>query len=68
MRATGKFLALGWTGLSLALPVALVGAAGGCSEPPGTVEQATRDEAGDKVVQDKMREFMSKKGAAPQKR
>jgi hypothetical protein len=64
----GKYFALGWTGLCLTLAMAFVGAAGGCSDSSGTVEQAQRDDAGDKVVQDKMREFMAKKGGAPKKK
>ncbi len=37
--------------------------AGGCGGSSGTIEQAGRDEAADKVAQDGMREFMSKKTA-----
>jgi hypothetical protein len=48
--------------------MAFLGTVGGCGDSTGTVEQAKRDEAGDKVVQDKMREFMSKKGGATHKK
>jgi hypothetical protein len=39
--------------------------AGGCSDSTGTIEQAKRDEATDGLVQDKMKDFMSKKGGYP---
>ncbi len=68
MSRIGRLLAVGWTCLCLGFATAFLGTAGGCSDSTGTVEQAKRDEAADQVVQDKMREFMSKKGGAPQKK
>ncbi|MGO9470414.1 MAG: hypothetical protein ACLQIB_42090 [Isosphaeraceae bacterium] len=68
MSRIGKFLAVGWTGLCVTLAMAFLGTVEGCSDSTGTIEQAKRDEAVDQVVQDKMKDFMSKKGGPPQKK
>ena len=67
MRQIGRFLAVGWTALCLTSAIGFLGASGGCSDSTGTIEQAKRDEAVDQVVQDKMKDFMSKKGAPSKK-
>ncbi len=68
MSRIGRFLAVGWTGLCVTLAMAFLGTIGGCSDSTGTIEQAKRDDAVDQVVQDKMKDFMSKKGGAAQKK
>jgi hypothetical protein len=64
MRRTGPVLAA----LAMALPFgfsagALV-TAPGCSGSSGTIGPAERNEEADKVGQDKMKEYMAKKGPA----
>ena len=59
MRA-GRIVVTMATILSFTFIVGTLGSAGGCSNE--TAGQAERDEAADKVAQDKMREFMKTKG------
>jgi hypothetical protein len=63
MKRAGRILAALAMALSFTFIIGTLGSAGGCSRSSGTLEQATRDEAADKVGQDKMREFMQKKPA-----
>ena len=58
MTRSARILAVIATILPLVGAAASVVPAGGCSGPEGPLPQAERDEAGDKVAQDKMREFM----------
>jgi hypothetical protein len=58
MRRAGGILAAFVLISSFTFIAGTVGSAGGCSGSGGAVDQAVRDEAADKVAQDKMREFM----------
>jgi len=68
MSRIGNFLIVGWNALCVTFALVLLGSVGGCTDSTGTVEQAKRDEVGDKVVQDKMREFMLKKSGPVHKK
>jgi hypothetical protein len=54
--------------VSFILVIGALGSSGGCSGSSDSIEQAPRNEEADKVAQDKMREFMSKKPAPSGKR
>ncbi len=60
MRLGRVFAVLSLVG-ALALPCGLLISAGGCSGSSETTGQAVPDEEGQKLVQDKMKEFMAKK-------
>jgi hypothetical protein len=60
MTRSGRFLAAIATVLALVVVVGTLGSAGGCSDP-GTLPRTGRDDTGDKVAQDKMRDYMQQK-------
>jgi len=62
MTRAGRILGAIATVLSSTFVVGALGTAGGCSGSEGTLPQAERDEAADKVAQDKMREYMKNQG------
>jgi len=63
MKRAGRILAALAIVLSFIFIIGALGSAGGCGGSSGTIEQAGRDEAADKVAQDKMRAYMQNKPA-----
>ena len=69
MNRAGRVLAALAMVVSLTFIIGALGSVGGCSSgSTGTIEQASKDEAADKVGQDKMKEFMQNKPSKSSKR
>jgi hypothetical protein len=63
MKRAGSVVAALAIALFFTFMIVTLGSVTGCSGSSGTIEQAERNDEADKVVQDKMREYMSKKPA-----
>jgi len=63
MMRVGRILAALAMALSFSFVAGTLVSTGGCSGSSGTLGQAERDEAGEKVLQEKMQEYMAKKAA-----
>lgn len=61
MNRVGRFLAAFAMALSFTFTVGTLVSAGGCSGSSGTFGQAERNEEGQKLLQDRMKENMAKR-------